>query len=110
VADYFGATALNRRWFGDGTQIASGEGRLHLVSVLDVASRRVLGFALGERYDAHLAYRALAMAIAVRGGQVPGVVFHTGQGSEGIHRPLVPGRLRPARRDPVDGPARVRAR
>jgi putative transposase len=78
----FGALALNRRWFGDGTLISTGEGRLHLVSVLDVASRRVLGFALGERHDAALAYGALAMAIAVRGGQVPGVVFHTDQGSE----------------------------
>ena len=78
----FPATALNRKWFGDGTQIATDEGRLHLVSVLDVASRRVLGFALGERHDAALAYAALAMAITVRGGQVPGVVFHTDQGSE----------------------------
>ena len=78
----FPAAALNRKWFGDGTQIATDEGRLHLVSVLDVASRRVLGFALGERHDAQLAYGALAMAIAVRGGQVPGVVFHTDQGSE----------------------------
>jgi putative transposase len=78
----FPARQLNRKWFGDGTQIITDEGRLHLVSVLDVASRRVLGFALGERHDAHLAYGALAMAIAVRGGQVPGVVFHTDQGSE----------------------------
>ena len=79
----FPAAALNRKWFGDGTQITTGQGRLHLVSVLDVASRRVLGFALGERHDAALAYGALAMAIAVRGGLVPGVVFHTDQGSEG---------------------------
>ena len=78
----FGALALNRRWFGDGTLITTDEGRLHLVSVLDVASRRVLGFTLGERHDAALAYGALAMAITVRGGQVPGVVFHTDQGSE----------------------------
>jgi transposase InsO family protein len=42
----------------------------------------VLGFALGERHDAQLAYGALAMALAVRGGQAPGVVFHTDQGSE----------------------------
>jgi hypothetical protein len=79
----FPARQLNRKWFGDGTQIATDEGKLHLVSVLDVASRRVLGFALGERHDAALAYGALAMAVAVRGGQVPGVVFHTDQGSEG---------------------------
>ncbi len=49
---------------------------------MDAASRRVLGFALGERHDAQLAYSALAMAVAVRGGQVPGVIFHTDQGSE----------------------------
>ena len=78
----FPSRQLNRKWFGDGTQILTDEGRLHLVSVLDVASRRVLGFALGERHDAALAYGALAMAIAARGGQVPGVVFHTDQGSE----------------------------
>ena len=77
----FPAAQLNRKWFGDGTEIATGEGKLHLVSVLDVASRRVLGFTLGERHDAQLAYGALAMAVAVRGGQVPGVVFHTDQGS-----------------------------
>ena len=78
----FPARQINRKWFGDGTEIATGEGRLHLVSVLDVASRRVLGFALGERHDAQLAYGALAMAMAVRGGHVPGVVFHTDGGSE----------------------------
>jgi Transposase and inactivated derivatives len=42
----------------------------------------VLGFALGEHHDAQLAYSALVMAVAVRGGQVPGVIMHTDQGSE----------------------------
>jgi putative transposase len=56
---------------------------LYLDSVLDAASRRILGFALGEHRDTELAYGALAMAVAVRGGQVPGVIFHTDQGSEG---------------------------
>ena len=49
---------------------------------MDMASRRVLGFALGEHHDAQLAYSALAMAVAVRGGQVPGVIMHTDRGSE----------------------------
>jgi putative transposase len=83
VKRVFPAAQVNRKWFGDGTEIPTGEGKLHLVSVLDAASRRVLGFALGERHDAELAYSALAMAVAVRGGQVPGVIFHTDQGSEG---------------------------
>ncbi len=79
----FGAARLNRKWYGDGTEIGTGEGKLHLVSVMDAASRRILGFALGERHDAQLAYGALAMALAIRGGQAPGVIMHTDQGSEG---------------------------
>src|SRR5208282_6189094 len=78
----FPAAKLNTKWYGDGTEIKTGQGKLYLASVLDMASRRVLGFALGEHHDAALAYGALAMAVAVRGGNVPGVVFHTDQGSE----------------------------
>jgi putative transposase len=73
----FAAGGLNRRWYGDGTEIVTGEGKLYLDSVMDVGSRRILGFALGAHHDAPLAYGALAMAVAVRGGAVPGVVFHT---------------------------------
>jgi len=78
----FAADGINRRWYGDGTEVKTGEGKLYLDSVLDVGSRRILGFALGAHRDAALAYGALAMAVAVRGGAVPGVVFHTDQGSE----------------------------
>jgi putative transposase len=78
----FPAAQVNLKWYGDGTEICTGEGKLHLASVLDVASRRVLGFALSEHHDAELAYGALAMAVAVRGGAVPGVIMHTDQGSE----------------------------
>jgi transposase InsO family protein len=78
----FAADGINRRWYGDGTEIVTDEGKLYLDSVLDMGSRRILGFALGARHDAALAYGALAMAVAVRGGNVPGVVFHTDQGSE----------------------------
>jgi putative transposase len=78
----FAAPGLNRRWYGDGTEVVTGEGKLFLDSVMDMGSRRILGHALGEHHDAALAYSALAMAVAVRGGAVPGVVFHTDQGSE----------------------------
>ena len=78
----FGAAAINRKWYGDGTEIPTGEGKLHLDSVLDMGSRRILGFGLGEHHDTDLAYGALAMAVAVRGGAVPGVIMHTDQGSE----------------------------
>jgi putative transposase len=78
----FPAEQVNRKWYGDGTEIPTGQGKLYLASVMDMASRRMLGFALGEHHDAQLAYSALVMAAAVRGGQVPGVILHTDQGSE----------------------------
>ena len=78
----FAAGQLNRKWYGDGTEIVTDEGKLFLDSVLDMASRRVVGFALGEHHDAGLAYAALAMAVAVRGGRdaIAGVILHTDQG------------------------------
>ena len=78
----FPAEAVNVKWYGDHTEIRTDEGKLHLASVLDVGSRRVLGFALSEHHDAQNAYGALAMAVAVRGGAVPGVIMHTDRGSE----------------------------
>ena len=79
----FPAAGINRKWYGDGTEIATGEGKLYLDSVLDMGSRRILGHALGEHHDADLAYGALVMAAVVRGGRVAGVIFHSDQGSEG---------------------------
>ena len=84
VGRKFAADGINRRWYGDGTEIPAGEGKLYLDSVLDMASRRILGHALGGHHDAELACGALAMAVAVRGGSanVAGVIFHSDQGSE----------------------------
>jgi hypothetical protein len=48
--------------FIDGTEITTGEGRLHLDSVLDMCSRRIVRFALGEHHHAELACGAVAMA------------------------------------------------
>jgi transposase InsO family protein len=80
----FAAQQLNGKWYGDGTEVETDEGKLQLDSVLDVASRRIIGFAIGEHHDAELAYAALSMAVAVRGGKqtIGGVIFHTDQGSE----------------------------
>jgi transposase InsO family protein len=84
VGRRFGTKRVNRKWYGDGTEIVTDEGKLHLASVLDMGSRRVVGFALSEHHDAELAYAALAMAVAVRGGReaIAGVILHTDQGSE----------------------------
>ena len=86
VGRRFAAQRVNRRWYGDGTEIVTDEGKLYLASVLDMGSRRIVGFALGEHHDAELAYAALAMAmaVAVRGGPeaIGGVILHTDRGSQ----------------------------
>lgn len=78
----FAAGVINQRWCGDLTEIPTDEGKLYLATVLDLASRRLPGFAIGEHHDALLAKAALCMAAAVRGGQVAGVVFHSDKGGE----------------------------
>lgn len=80
----FNTSVMNHKWYGDGTEIPTDEGKLYLDSVLDMVSRRIVGFALGEHHDADLAQAALQMAVAVRGGTaaIAGVIMHTDQGSE----------------------------
>jgi len=58
-------------------------GAVHRMAlIVDLHSRWVPGFAMDIRHDAALALAALCMAIAVRGGRVAGVIFHTDQGGE----------------------------
>jgi putative transposase len=80
----FRAAGINQKWFGDGTEILTEQGKLYLASVLDVGSRRVPGFALSEHHDADLAQAALQIAVAVRGGReaIAGVIMHTDRGGE----------------------------
>ena len=78
----FSASKVDEKWCGDLTEIPTDEGKLYLASVIDLAARRIPGFAIGEHHDAELAAGALKMAAAMRGGDVRGVVFHTDKGSE----------------------------
>jgi putative transposase len=68
----------------DGTEIITKGGKLFLATVLDVGSRRVVGFGLSDHHDAALAEAALQMAFTVRGGReaVAGVIFHSDRGSQ----------------------------
>lgn len=77
----FSAAKTDEKWCGDLPEVPTDEGKLYLASVLDLASRRIPGFAMGEHHDAELA-GALKTAAAVRGGDVSGVVFHFDKGSE----------------------------
>jgi transposase InsO family protein len=49
---------------------------------MDLASRRLAGFAIGDHHDSALAEAALCMAAAVHGGDVDGVIFHSDHGGE----------------------------
>jgi putative transposase len=78
----FSAPAINLKWCGDLTEVATDEGKLYLAHVEDLASRRIPGFAMSAHHDADVAVAALQMAAAVRGGDVTGVIFHSDRGSE----------------------------
>jgi putative transposase len=75
------AAALNRRWCGDITYIATWEGWLYLATVIDIASRRVVGYALAEHLRTELVTDALDNAIAARDPD-PGVIFHSDRGCQ----------------------------
>jgi transposase InsO family protein len=77
----FSASAPNMKWCGDMTEIPTLEGKLYLADVEDLFSRRIVGFAIGEHPDAELAKAAIQTAVAIRGGAVEGVIFHTDRGS-----------------------------
>ena len=71
----------DRAWVSDITYIRTGEGWLYLAVVLDLGSRRLLGYQMSDRIDTRLAQDALDMAGAARGGHTAGIVFHSDRGS-----------------------------
>ena len=73
--------ALNRVWVSDITYVPTAEGFLFLAVVLDLASRRVVGWSMQETLEAQLAVAALRMAIARR-GPAPGLLHHSDRGTQ----------------------------
>lgn len=81
LAREFKRSQPNEAWVGDMTYIWTAEGWLYLAVLLDLHSRRVVGWAMSERIDRHLALSALEMALGRRAPQ-PGLVHHTDRGSQ----------------------------
>jgi transposase InsO family protein len=73
------ASKLNSRWCGDITYIRTWEGWLFLATVIDIASRRVVGYAMADHMRTELISDALGNAVAAR-GPAPGVIFHSDKG------------------------------
>lgn len=70
----------DKAWVSDTTFIPSRQGWLYLAVVIDLYSRQVLGWAMGERNNAQLVQDALTMAVWRR-GKVKSVIVHSDQGS-----------------------------
>lgn len=71
-------------WCGDITYLRTAEGWLFLASVLDLGSRRLLGYSMADHMRTELVADALDMAVAARGGpaSVGDVIFHSDRGSQ----------------------------
>jgi putative transposase len=75
------ADQTNQKWASDISHIWTREGWLYLAVILDLHSRRVIGWAVSDRLKRDLAIRALKMAIALR-CPPRGCVFHSDRGSQ----------------------------
>jgi len=84
VGRRFAPGAPDVAWCQDITYIPTREGWLYLASVLDLGSRRLLGYSMADHMRTELVLDALAMAVAARGGDqaVAGVIAHADRGSQ----------------------------
>ena len=77
----FAVAQPNRVWAGDLTYVWTTEGWLYLAVLLDLYSRRVIGWAMGARLTVELAEQALTMALANR-KPLAGLLHHSDRGSQ----------------------------
>ena len=77
----FNVTAPNRVWVADLTYIRTAEGWLYLAAVMDLYSRRIVGWAMGKRITAELTLEALQQALSRRTVS-PGLLHHSDRGSQ----------------------------
>jgi putative transposase len=77
----FNPVATNQVWAGDITYLKTGEGWMYLAIVMDLYSRRIVGWAISKRMTTGLICQAMIMAYNLR--QPPrGLVFHSDRGSQ----------------------------
>lgn len=72
---------INRVWVGDLTHIPTREGPLYLATLLDLGSRRCVGWAMRNHREVELPLSALRMAVAAR-SPAPGLIHHSDRGSQ----------------------------
>jgi putative transposase len=84
----FAAGEPDIAWVSDITYIRTPVGWLYLATVIDLGSRRLLGYSMANHMRTELVADALAMAVAARGGHVHGIIFHSDRGSQYMSREL----------------------
>ena len=77
----FTAAAVNKKWAADITYIPTEQGWLYLAAVMDLYSRRIIGWAMSEHIDSDMVTSALQMAISQRKPQT-GLLHHSDRGSQ----------------------------
>jgi transposase InsO family protein len=77
----FSSPAPDRKWVSDITCIETAQGWLYLAVVMDLFSRRIVGWAMADHMQASLAQRALDMAV-LRREPAKGLLHHSDQGSQ----------------------------
>jgi transposase InsO family protein len=87
----FDGWQVNEAWVGDVTYIETGEGWLYLACVMDLASRRIVGWSMSDRIKAELVCNALKSAYGLRQPR-EGLIMHSDRGSQYAsdnHRQLI---------------------
>jgi len=77
----FNAGRPNEKWVADVTYIPTREGWLYLATVLDLYSRKIVGWSMSDRLVSKLAQKALQNAIEAR-QPAPGLIVHSDRGKE----------------------------
>lgn len=77
----FSCNATNEKWCGDITYLWTDEGWLYLAVVIDLYSRKVIGWSMSSRMKKQLVLDAMSMAIESR-DDIEGVIMHTDRGSQ----------------------------
>ena len=91
LARRFDGWKVNQAWVGDVSYVATGEGWLYLACVMDLASRRIVGWSMSDRIKTDLVCQALKSAYWRRKPPV-GLIMHSDRGSQyasDSHRTLI---------------------
>lgn len=77
----FTVDTVNRKWVSDVTFIPTRKGWLYLSAIMDLYSRKIVGWSMGEKNNTELVEDSLKMAVAHR-GDIKGVLLHSDQGAQ----------------------------